>query len=328
MAAFLRLVNVERKAAIAYLPRTNGTVERWIAELTKHLRYLVVGAGLKERWSEYLPLAVRILNATRTAGIGCAPAQIVFGNRVHLNRDLVPTHVPTELADGLDTIPDRTRRFEIKAYVEHLTHAQYNLIATANQWQDNVIEQRIRTNRKTRKFSVGDWVVISWDGTDPRPSKNRPNKLATTYRGPYKVISQSRDSLISVQDPADLLVYEFPVARCYLYNMGLSDDPVEIIAWDTDEAIVESIVDHSMPSSKRGEWRFLARFKDSGPEDDVWIPWHKANELPALDRYSKEHPDLNIPDNQRNPADRRQSAPGGRGFLSSKKRRCGPSSTK
>ena len=327
MAAFLRLVNVERKAAIAYLPRTNGTVERWIAELTKHLRYLVVGAGLKERWSEYLPLAVRILNATRTAGIGCAPAQIVFGDRVHLNRDLVPTQVPKELADGLDTIPDRTRRFEVKAYVEHLTHAQYNLIATANQWQDNVIEQRIRTNRKTRKFSVGDWVVISWDGTDPRPSKNRPNKLATTYRGPYKVISQSRDSLISVQDPADLLVYEFPVARCYLYNMGLSDDPVEIIAWDTDEAIVESIVDHSMPSSKRGEWRFLARFKDSGPEDDVWIPWHKANELPALDRYSKEHPDLNIPDNQRNPADRRQSAPGGRGFLSSKKRRCGPSST-
>jgi hypothetical protein len=171
MAAFLRLVNVERKAAIAYLPRTNGTVERWIAELTKHLRYLVVGAGLKERWSEYLPLAVRILNATRTAGIGCAPAQIVFGNRVHLNRDLVPTQVPTELADGLETIPDRTRRFEVKAYVEHLTHAQYNLIATANKWQDNVIEQRIKTNRKTRKFSVGDWVVISWDGTDPRPSK-------------------------------------------------------------------------------------------------------------------------------------------------------------
>ncbi len=61
------------------------------------------------------------------------------------------------------------------------------------------------------------------------------------------------------------------------------------------------------------------------PSDDAWIPWHKANELPALDRYSKEHPDLNIPDNQRNPADKRQSAAGGRGFLSSKKRRCGPS---
>jgi hypothetical protein len=29
----------------------------------------------------------------------------------------------------------------------------------------------------------------------------------------------------------NLCVHEFPVARCYLYNMGMSDDPVEIIAW-------------------------------------------------------------------------------------------------
>jgi transposase InsO family protein len=91
MTALLRLVNVDRKAAIAYLPRSNGIVERWIGELTKHLKYLVVGAGLKERWSDYLPLAVRILNATRTAGIGCAPAETGFGGRVHLNRELLPT---------------------------------------------------------------------------------------------------------------------------------------------------------------------------------------------------------------------------------------------
>jgi hypothetical protein len=109
--------------------------------------------------------------------------------------------------------------------------------------------------------------------------------------------------------------------------MGMSDDPVEIIAWDTDEAIVESIVDHSMPSNRRGEWRFLARFKDSGPEDDVWIPWQKANELPALDRYSTEHPELNIPGNQRYLAGWKQSAHVGRGFVS-KKRQCGESSTK
>ena len=29
---------------------------------------------------------------------------------------------------------------EVKAYVEHLTHAQYNLIATASEWQDSIIE--------------------------------------------------------------------------------------------------------------------------------------------------------------------------------------------
>ncbi len=108
-----------RKAAIAYLPRSNGIVERWICELTKHLKYitkyLVVGAGLKERWSDYLSLAVRILNATRTAGNGCAPAEIAFGGRAHLNRVLLPLHVPQELADRIATIPDRARRFEVKA---------------------------------------------------------------------------------------------------------------------------------------------------------------------------------------------------------------------
>jgi hypothetical protein len=77
-----------------------------------------------------------------------------------------------------------------------------------------------------------------------------------------------------------------------------------------DSSLVSKTRDRKTMSGSHG-----ARFKDSGPEDDVWIPWHKANELPALDRYSKEHPDLNIPDNQRNPADKRQSAPGGRGFL-------------
>ena len=106
-----------------YLPRSNGIVERWIGELTKHLKYLVVGAGLKERWSDYLPLAVRILNATRTAGIGCAPAETGFGGRVHLNRELLPLHVPQELADRITTIPDRTRRFEVKAYIDHLPQA-------------------------------------------------------------------------------------------------------------------------------------------------------------------------------------------------------------
>ncbi len=105
-----------------------------------------------------------------------------------------------------------------------------------------------------------------------------------------------------------------------------------------------SIVDHPIPVSKRGEWRFLARFKDSGPEDDASLdpmaqatlarpttpPGGPAFKL-KLDRHSKEpSPDLNIPDNQRHPADRRQYAPGGRGFLSSKKRQCngGTGSTK
>ncbi len=47
-------------------------------------------------------------------------------------------------------------------------------------------------------------------------------------------------------------------------------------------------------------------------QDDVWIPWSKANELPAMDDYSAAHKEQNIPDNLNNPADIQRSAPGGR----------------
>ncbi len=56
------------------------------------------------------------------------------------------------------------------------------------------------------------------------------------------------------------------------------------------------VVDHYMPSNRRSEWRFLVRFKGLGPEDDAWMPWREASELPAMGDYSAAHKELNIPD--------------------------------
>jgi hypothetical protein len=69
-------------------------------------------------------------------------------------------------------LADRTRRFEfeVKAYIDHLTQAQYRLIATANQWQDNVpvldSEQRIQKGltkgaaRSEESFKFGDALPV------------------------------------------------------------------------------------------------------------------------------------------------------------------------
>ncbi len=52
----------------------------------------------------------------------------------------------------------------------------------------------------------------------------------------------------------------------------------------------------------------------------VWIPWSKANELPATDDYdSAAHKELNIPDNLNNPADIQRSAPARRGVASKRR---------
>ncbi len=144
----------------------------------------------------------------------------MFGGRVHVNHGTAPLACPTGAGDRITTIPDRSRRFEMKAYIDHLTQAQYRLTATANQRQGNVLEQRIQkgpTKGAAKSFKFGDWVVIPWDGTDPHPGKNKPHKLARTWQGPYKVTGPGgSDSLIVVIDPADLKPYEFPIARCRL----------------------------------------------------------------------------------------------------------------
>jgi hypothetical protein len=68
-------------------------------------------------------------------------------------------------AGGQDHLPlaDRNRRFEfeVKAYIDHLTQAQYRLIATASHWQGNVLdsEQRIQkglTKGAAKSFKFGD----------------------------------------------------------------------------------------------------------------------------------------------------------------------------
>jgi hypothetical protein len=104
-------------------------------------------------------------------------------------------------------------------------------------WSSVSRKDRLR-GQPNPSSSASDWIVIPWDGTDPHPGKSKPHKLAPTWQGPYKVTGPGRsDSLIAVIDPADLKPYEFPVARCRLYNLAPGDNcyhnPVEIIAWDT-----------------------------------------------------------------------------------------------
>jgi hypothetical protein len=159
----------------------------------------------------------------------------------------------------------------------------------ARQCWSNVSKKDRQHLETAKSFKFGDWIVIPWDGTDPHPGKTKSHKPAPTWQGPYnlKVTGPGRsDSLISVIDPADLRPYEFPIARCRLYNLAPGDNPVEIIAWVTDEPLwSKSLTITCLRTS-------LARQKTIFGS----LPRSKANELhvPAMDDYSAAHKELNI----------------------------------
>ena len=98
------------------------------------------------------------------------------------------------------------------------------------------------------------------------------------------------------RDPADQVDYEFHITRLRRFNPALMDDPKELIALDTEEYVVDAIVDHNMPSRNMSWWDFKVRWRNlPSPEEDSWIPWREAKKLSAMDVYRAAHPELRIP---------------------------------
>ncbi len=75
-------------------------------------------------------------------------------------------------------------------------------------------------------------------------------KLSTTWRGPYQVVARVTRSMYKLWDPADQLEHDVHIDELYRYNMGLTDDPVDVISMDEAEMLVDAVVDHQCPGKK------------------------------------------------------------------------------
>jgi hypothetical protein len=95
MAAFRRLLDISADFTITYRPQSNEIVERKNLNVLTHLRALLTTSlDVTTNWCSLLPIAQRICNATDVNSIGCAPAQIIYGNLIHLNRGLDTSFTP------------------------------------------------------------------------------------------------------------------------------------------------------------------------------------------------------------------------------------------
>ena len=97
------------------------------------------------------------------------------------------------------------------------------------------------------------------------------------WKGPYRVKGKKAgsNSVYLCKDPADLVEYEFHISRLGRYHAELTDDPK---ALDTDEWVVEKIVDHIIPGKKT-----KVRWLELPEEEDFWLPWFEAKKLTAMD---------------------------------------------
>ena len=288
----MELAGADIHASVPFNPQSNGKIERAIAEIVRHVRYVVNDRRIRERWEEALPIALRIINSAVEGSVGLSPVEIMFPGR-DISSNMYPTTMPDSVAKYLtNEVADKTTRETVQEYVSNMIALQAQAIRSAREFEEQVVKHRVLKDgtdgTKFREFKVNDWVVCPWRG-------GKPTKLHVMWRGPYRVVSRDSTSMYTVEDPADLVRYKKHIRELYQYRMGLTKDPRDIIAMDEYEALVERIVDHNFPHPQRkGTWRFRIRWQGCDADDDTWLSWKDVSPLAALDVYLRDHPEIKV----------------------------------
>ena len=272
---FLTLVNVNQRTTLAYRPQANGTVERANAEVMRHLKAIVFDLRVEKKWSKYLPLVQRIVNVTPHTAIGCAPARLLYGDRVNLNRGLI-SDFPRKREEGMN----------VEDYIQELNKQQQEIIAASVSHQNKVTQKYLsKTPDNPKTFQKGDYVCVSYP-------ERAPSKLHSRWRGPM-VVSEVKGNKYTCQDLTTLKHLNFDVSRLKKFNLRQHDSAVEIASKDIGEFQVEKIIDHRFGSRKRkSSIKFLVRWTGLEPEEDTWEPYKHVKDLQALDDYLAAHPEL------------------------------------
>ena len=246
--AFLELLEIDDAKIQAYSKEENAIVERANKEVNRHLRTIVYNRKVKTKWSKYLPLVQRIMNASTHSSTGVSPAQIVYGNAVKLDRNLLP----------LEHTPHSTNPHE---YIADLVKVQKEIlnIAIRNQEETDLFHLSQRGGKEITEFPPNSYVLVNYEGEGHKP----PSKLHTNLRGPVKVIS-SNGPIYTVQDLATEKLLDFHVKLLHPFDFDAAIvDPREVAKHDEDYFDIDKIEDHKFVGTKknRTDLEFLILFE-------------------------------------------------------------------
>lgn len=232
---------------VPYHPQAHGVVERRNRELIKHLRAMMLEDHIIDTWSRYLPLVNRILNTTYDRSIDTYPSKIIFGD---MFKTALPYVIPT---DNLTRVPTHE-------YLQDLQKAQLQLIEASQSYIQKQVE--VRESKYSQKYTVptydiGEYVLLLYP--------NRPSsKLNAVYRGPMIVLDRPHPDIYTLGDLITNKQFSIHVSRMVKFHVAATLMPEDIIALaaaDTDEQIVQEIIDHRGNPKKTSSLEFLVRWE-------------------------------------------------------------------
>jgi transposase InsO family protein len=272
----IKLVGCEHTVCLAYSKEENSMVERCNKEVMRHLRALVYEINDNSEWEDYLPTAMRIMNGVRNESNQTAPAEIVFGNAVVLDRGLLVDH--TEFND---------KQLPLSQWASNMLLMQKKFCDRAETLQrqkDSAHMERFPIQRTN--WPIGSYVLVEYHSGIIR--KGPPSKMLTRLRGPMKVVARNEDdyTLMNLVFNKEEHVH-VSLIRQFVYDSNFVD-PKDIARRDVISSFeVESIVDHTPKAARTNKSKldFKVRWRGYTEEHDLWIPFSELRDNPALHKY-------------------------------------------
>jgi hypothetical protein len=100
-----------------------------------------------------------------------------------------------------------------------------------------------------------------------------------------KILDINNDSY-TVLDLVSRNAQTVHVSRVYPFYYDTSRvDPENVALRDTEEFVVDSIVDDTMDENSKRKWRFRVRWKGYDESNDTWSSWDSLKDVGVLHDY-------------------------------------------
>jgi hypothetical protein len=266
---FLVLTGTPHNLTLAYSSQENAIVERVNKEVNRHLRALVFDKQTLDGYPKSIPFVQRIINSNVNVRTGFSPAQILFGNKLDLNRGILTPHL---------SVGSNTR----STYVADLISVQDEVLDAAILSLQKANTKNKDLTQNITVFPVGSYVLC-------RYSDRPPTRLHTKWHGPYRVVSFEGSEYVL----ANLITHKersthIKNLKIFRYDPAIGV-PSDTARRDYMEYFVEKILNHSGDKKKPTSMSFHVKWLNFDDSHNTWEPWKELRLVEALHDYLREN---------------------------------------
>jgi hypothetical protein len=268
-------IGTKQKLTTAYSKQENAIVERANKEVLRHLNAILFDKRIRHNWSrEDLPMVQRIMNTEVHSSTGVSPAQLLFGDAIHLERGILETFDPE--------IRNRDKDISLSDYMSNMLERQAELIRVAQEHQAEKDGQHLDSKGKGpfTEFPVSSYVLLS------RPDRP-PDKFTPVWEGPFQVVAH-KGSKYTIQHLLTAKETDVHISRLKPFLVDPTIDPKSVVMHAEQEFMVEEILDHRGDPKRRTEMEFLVKWAGYDDSENSWEPWKNLRVTEQLHAYLKQ----------------------------------------